>query len=74
MKVDNDDVWENYIKTGKVKGFSIEGYFADKLERPNEPNKFSECNCDSKLDECICQNEAEKKLNELKELLNKNYE
>ena len=32
MKVNNDDVWNNYIKTGKVKGFSIEGYFTDKLE------------------------------------------
>ena len=41
MKVLNDDVWENYVKTGKVKGFSIEGYFADKLERPNEPNELS---------------------------------
>ena len=41
MKVLNDEVWENYVKTGKVKGFSIEGYFADKLERPNEPNNLS---------------------------------
>lgn len=39
MKVLNDDVWTNYVKTGKVKGFSIEGYFADKMERPNEPNE-----------------------------------
>lgn len=31
MKVNNDDVWENYVKTGKVKGFSIEGYFTDKV-------------------------------------------
>lgn len=31
MKVNNDDVW-NDVKLGKVKGFSIEGYFADKLE------------------------------------------
>lgn len=71
MKVDNDDVWENYIKTGKVKGFSIEGYFADKLERPNEPNKFSECNCDSKLVKCICKDEVLKKIEEeeAKELL-----
>jgi hypothetical protein len=36
VKVDNDDVWEDYVKTGKVKGFSIEGYFADKAERPKE--------------------------------------
>lgn len=31
MKVNNEDVW-NDVKLGKVKGFSIEGYFADKLE------------------------------------------
>lgn len=36
VKVDNDDVWNNYVKTGKVKGFSIEGYFADKMERPQD--------------------------------------
>lgn len=36
MKVHNDDVWDNYVKTGKVKGFSIEGYFADKLNRPQD--------------------------------------
>ena len=41
MKVLNEDVWNDYVKTGKVKGFSIEGYFADRLERPNEPNKLS---------------------------------
>ena len=34
VKVDNDEVWNSYVKTGKVKGFSIEGYFADKLEKP----------------------------------------
>jgi hypothetical protein len=36
MKVLNDDIWNNYVKTGKVKGFSIEGYFADKAERPKD--------------------------------------
>lgn len=36
VKVDNDEIWNNYVKTGKVKGFSIEGYFADKMERPKE--------------------------------------
>lgn len=25
LKIDNDDVWENYVKTGNVKGFSIDG-------------------------------------------------
>lgn len=36
VKVNNDEVWNNFVKTGKVKGFSIEGYFADKMERPKE--------------------------------------
>jgi hypothetical protein len=31
MKVNNDEVW-NKVKLGEVKGFSIEGYFADKYE------------------------------------------
>ena len=39
VKVDNDEVWNEYILTKKCKGFSIEGYFADKLERPNEELK-----------------------------------
>lgn len=25
LKIDNNDVWENYVKTGQVKGFSIDG-------------------------------------------------
>lgn len=37
MKVENDDVWNDYVKEGKVKGFSIEGYFADRatIQKPN---------------------------------------
>ena len=34
IKVDNDVIWNDFIKTGLVKGFSIEGYFADKLKTP----------------------------------------
>jgi hypothetical protein len=30
MKVDNEEIWQEYVKSGKVKGFSIEGFFADK--------------------------------------------
>ena len=36
VKVDNDKVWDEYVKTNKVKGFSIEGYFADKMEQPKK--------------------------------------
>ena len=30
-KVNNKQVWDDYIKTGRVKGFSVEGIFADKI-------------------------------------------
>ena len=36
VKVNNDEIWDEYVKTDKVKGFSIEGYFADKMEQPKE--------------------------------------
>jgi len=47
MKVNNDDIWKDYVKTGAIKGFSIEGYFdsqiksnlkSDKMEK--EENKL----------------------------------
>jgi hypothetical protein len=31
FKVNNEDIWENYVKTGEVKGFSIEGLFGHNL-------------------------------------------
>ena len=55
MKVNNDEVWKQ-VKAGEVKGFSIEGYFADKLERPNEPVKDD------------LEMKAQEKIKELKEL------
>ncbi len=55
MKVNNDEVWKQ-VKAGEVKGFSIEGYFADRLERPNEPVKDD------------LEMKAQKKIEELKEL------
>ena len=39
VKVNNDEIWNEYVKTNKVKGFSIEGYFADKMESPKEKVK-----------------------------------
>lgn len=38
MKVNNEDVWKD-VKEGKVKGFSIEGYFADKYEMSLEDKR-----------------------------------
>lgn len=44
MKVNNDEVWNDYVKTGLVKGFSIEGYFTDKIamSKINEMNDEEE--------------------------------
>lgn len=28
MKITNDNIWNNYVKTGLVKGFSIDGFFS----------------------------------------------
>ena len=39
VKVDNDEVWDEYVLKNKVKGFSIEGYFADKMEKPKKEIK-----------------------------------
>ena len=49
VKVNSEEVWEEFVKTGKVKGFSIEGYFADKAERPKEPINDMEQKADAVL-------------------------
>tara|TARA_Y100000592_G_scaffold94401_1_gene159108 strand:- start:934 stop:1947 length:1014 start_codon:yes stop_codon:yes gene_type:complete len=36
MKVNNDDIW-NSVKEGKVRGFSIEGFFTDKIIQASRP-------------------------------------
>ena len=38
MRINNEEVWQD-VKKGIYKGLSIEGYFADKMERPKEPIK-----------------------------------
>ena len=53
MKVNNDEIWNEFVKTNKVKGFSIEGYFADKAT----------------LKASIVDKESETKLEAIKELL-----
>jgi len=32
MKIYDDEIWDNFVKTGKVKGFSIEGLFDRKVD------------------------------------------
>ncbi len=57
IKVNNDEVWNEYVKTGKVKGFSVEGYFADKAEKSK----------DKKIKD-LSEQESEEILSGLKEL------
>jgi len=52
MKVNNDEVWKD-VKEGKVKGFSIEGYFADKYEMSLNPAVTEPENEDEVLLEAI---------------------
>ena len=60
VKVNNNEIWNQYVKTNKVKGFSIEGYFADKMERPKESIKDS------------YETKASELLSSIKEILNGN--
>jgi len=58
IKVENDVIWNEFIKTKKVKGFSIEGYFADKAKLPL-----------SKIDDTDAEIEAGLQLLEIQALL-----
>jgi hypothetical protein len=37
VKVNNEELWKMAKVDGSIKGFSIEGFFAERAERPNEP-------------------------------------
>ena len=42
MKVNNEDIWEEYVKSGKVKGFSIEGWFMQRESTIELSSQLSE--------------------------------
>jgi hypothetical protein len=42
VKVDNEAIWQEWVKEGKVKGFSIEGYFADKMQKNKDDEMLAE--------------------------------
>jgi hypothetical protein len=58
VKVNNEEVWNDYVKTGKVKAFSIEGYFIDKMEQKSKVKEDLELSEDLMIDK-------------IKEILNK---
>jgi hypothetical protein len=67
MKVNNDEIWNNYIKEGKVKGYSLEGYFSTKYDKYSkeevkvEPEKVEPEKVELTEDEII--------LNKIKDIL-----
>jgi len=56
VKVDNDEIWNDYVKTGLVKGFSIEGFFSEKLDM-------------KKIESLLKQDEEKQLLNKIKEII-----
>jgi hypothetical protein len=40
FKIDNDEIWNDYVKTGEVKGFSIEGLFGHNLVAAAKENDY----------------------------------
>ena len=53
MKVDDKNVWDNYVKNNKVFGFSIEGTFANKLVKDVEMSSQVELSEDDVLKETL---------------------
>ncbi len=44
-KVDDVNIWEDYVKTGLVKGFSVEGMFESMMMSKTKCRKNGECGC-----------------------------
>jgi hypothetical protein len=63
MKIDSDEIWEDYVKTGKVKGFSIEGMFEHKLVSASKQEYLAKSVDD------LTEDEAKELLNHIHSLL-----
>ena len=44
-KIDNIDIWNDYVKTGLVKGFSVEGFFESYAMSKTKCRKNGSCAC-----------------------------
>lgn len=62
FKIDNEFVWDHLIRTGELKGFSLEGYFKLEKEKNNER--------DSRFEEEEYSKEIEEINKKLKKILN----
>jgi hypothetical protein len=63
MKIDNDEIWKDYVKTGKVRGFSVEALLEHKLIQASKQNYLSKS-----VDE-LTEEEAEELLSKISYLL-----
>lgn len=69
MKVDNDEIWNDYVKTGQVKGFSIDGMFdLEKINLNNAMNLESITNAIKEGFEAILSNKQEEVVVELAQI------
>jgi len=64
FKINNDEIWEDYVKEGKVKGFSIEGLFGHNLVAAQKEEIWMSKDIDDLTEE-----EAEMFLSMVKELV-----
>lgn len=53
MKVNNSEIWNDFVKTGKIKGFSIEGMLGHELVKASKFEKLSIQELDSQDDEAF---------------------
>jgi hypothetical protein len=65
MKIDNEELWQD-IKSKKIKGLSIEGYFADKFEAMQK-RKPTDLEILSALNEIIKENKKQDKKQDKKQ-------
>jgi len=67
MKIENDDLWQE-IKSGSLRGLSIEGYFVDKLE------KMTKTYTDEEIQTAYKELQAEGKINKIELSLKKDLD
>jgi hypothetical protein len=70
MKIDNEELWQD-IKSKKIKGLSIEGYFADKFEAMQK-RKPTDLEILSALNEIIKENKKQGKKQDKKQTKKQN--
>ena len=59
LKIDNDELWQE-IKSGNLRGLSIEGYFTSKFETMNKKKEFTNEEVKTALKELLSKKKVEK--------------